>query len=130
MVVKLTKEQADYLKSFRNDRKLAFYHIGRWGFGYNLKDGNGKVYVANEEVPFTCNEKEKMLNAVINGYEVIYEPKFKFYNFSDRTDSTPLYYAGKANELNGNKKFALEVKKDSEEYKALLTLGFIREEIW
>ena len=129
MVVKLTKEQADYLKSFRNDKKLAFYHIGRWGFGYNLKDGNEKVYVANEEAPFTYDEKEKMLNALINGYEVIYEPKFKFYNFSDRTDSTPLYYAGKANELNGNKKFALEVKKDSEEYKALLTLGFIREEI-
>ncbi|ASZ71417.1 hypothetical protein HYP31_gp47 [Lactococcus phage 56003] len=129
MVVKLTKEQADYLKSFRNDKKLAFYHIGRWGFGYNLKDGNEKVYVANEEVPFTYDEKEKMLNAVINGYEVIYEPKFKFYNFSDRTDSTPLYYAGKANELNGNKKFALEVRKDSEEYKALLTLGFIKEEV-
>ncbi|ALM64951.1 hypothetical protein Phi105_52 [Lactococcus phage 936 group phage Phi10.5] len=127
MVVKLTQEQADYLKSFRNDKKLAFYHIGRWGFGYNLKDGNEKVYVANEEVPFTYDEKEKMLNAVINGYEVIYEPKFKFYNFSDITDSTPLYYAGKANELNGNKKFALEVKKDSEEYKALLTLGFIGE---
>lgn len=129
MVVKLTQEQADFLKSFRNDKKLAFYHIGRWGFGYNLKDGNEKVYVANEEVPFTYDEKEKMLNAVINGYEVIYEPKFKFYNFSDRTDSTPLYYAGKANELNGNKKFALEVKKDSEEYKALLTLGFIKEEV-
>ena len=115
--------------SFRNDKKLAFYHIGRWGFGYNLKDGNEKVYVANEEVPFTYDEKEKMLNAIINGYEVIFEPKFKFYNFSDRTDSTPLYYAGKANELNGNKKFALEVKKDSEEYKALLTLGFIKEEV-
>ena len=127
MVVKLTQEQADFLKSFRNDKRLAFYHIGRWGFGYNLKDGNEKVYVANEEVPFTYDEKEKMLNAVINGYEVIYEPKFKFYNFSDRTDSTPLYYVGKTNELNVNKKFALEVKKDSEEYKALLTLGFIRE---
>ena len=129
MVVKLTKEQADYLKSFRNDKKLAFYHIGRWGFGYNLKDGNEKVYVANEEVPFTYDEKEKMLNAVINGYEVIYEPKFKFYNFSDSSGSTALYYAGKENELNGNKKFALEVRKDSEEYKALLTLGFIKEEV-
>ena len=127
MVVKLTKEQADYLKSFRNDKKLAFYHIGRWGFGYNLKDGNEKVYVANEEVPFTYDEKEKMLNAVINGYEVIYVPKFKFYNFSDSSGGAPLYYAGLTNELKGNKKFALEVKKDSEEYKALLTLGFIRE---
>ena len=128
MVVKLTQEQADFLKSFRNDKKLAFYHIGRWGFGYNLKDGNEKVYVANEEAPFTYDEKEKMLNAVINGYEVI-EPKFKFYNFSDSSGGTPLYYAGLTNELKGNKKFALEVKKDSEEYKALLTLGFIEEEV-
>ena len=69
-----------------------------------------------------------MLNAIINGYEVI-EPKFKFYNFSDSSGGTPLYYAGLTNELKGNKKFALEVKKDSEEYKALLTLGFIEEEI-
>ena len=126
MVVKLTEEQADYLKSFRNDKKLAFCFIGRWGFGYNLKDGNEKVYGTNVKPPFTCDEKEKMLNAIINGYEVIV-PKFKFYNFSDSSGGTALYYAGKENELNVNKKFALEVKKDSEEYKALLTLGFIRE---
>ena len=125
-MVKLTQEQADFLKSFRNDKKLAFCFIGRWGFGYNLKDGNEKVYGTNVKPPFTCDEKEKMLNAIINGYEVIV-PKFKFYNFSDRTGGTPLYYAGLTNELKGNKKFALEVKKDSEEYKALLTLGFIRE---
>ena len=67
-----------------------------------------------------------MLNAIINGYEVV-EPKFKFYNFSDSSGGTPLYYAGLTNELKRNKKYALEVKKDSEEYKALLTLGFIRE---
>ena len=128
MVVKLTEEQADYIKSFRNDKKLAFCFIGRWGFGYNLKDGNEKVYGTNVKPPFTCDEKEKMLNAIINGYEVIV-PKFKFYNFSDSSGGTALYYAGKENELNVNKKFALEVKKDSEEYKALLTLGFIREKI-
>ncbi len=128
MVVKLTEEQADYLKSFRNDKKLAFCFIGRWGFGYNLKDGNEKVYGTNVKPPFTCDEKEKMLNAIINGYEVI-EPKFKFYNFSDSSGGTPLYYAGLTNELKGNKKFALEVKKNSEEYKALLTLGFIEEEV-
>ena len=125
MVVKLTQEQADYLESFRNDKKLAFYHIGRWGFGYNLKDGNEKVYVANEEVPFTYDEKGKMLDAVINGYEVIV-PKFKFYNFSDKTRFAPLYYAGEE-ELTSDKEFAKEVEENSEEYKALLTLGFIRE---
>ena len=128
MVVKLTKEQADYLKTFGTDKGKAFYYISRWGWNYPLEDGYEKVYKTTKEQPFEqFDEKEKMLNAVINGYEVIYEPKFKFYNFSDRTDSTPLYYVGKTNELSGNKKFALEVKKDSEEYKALLTLGFIRE---
>ena len=128
MVVKLTQEQADYLKTFGTDKSKAFYYISRWGWNYPLEDGYEKVYETTEEQPFEqFDEKEKMLNAVINGYEVIYEPKFKFYNFSDRTDSTPLYYVGKTNELSGNKKFALEVKKDSEEYKALLTLGFIRE---
>ena len=127
MVVKLTKEQADYLKTFGTDKSKAFYYISRWGWNYPLEDGYEKVYETTKEQPFEqFNEKEKMLDAVINGYEVIV-PKFKFYNFSDITDSTPLYYAGKANALNGNKKFALEVKKDSEEYKALLTLGFIRE---
>ena len=127
MVVKLTQEQADYLKSFRNDKKLAFYHIGRWGFGYNLKDGNEKVYVANEEVPFTYDEKGKMLDAVINGYEVIV-PKFKFYNFSDKTRFAPLYYAGEE-ELTSYKEFAKEVEENSEEYVALKLLAFIKEEV-
>ena len=128
MVVKLTQKQADYLETFKENDQ-AIHYISRWGWGYPLLDGNEKVYVKSEKEPFKQDEKLKMLNAVISGYEVIFEPKFKFYNFSDRSGSTPLYYAGKANELNGNKKFALEVKKDSEEYKALLTLGFIREEI-
>ena len=128
MVVKLTQEQDRFIKTF-NDKSRAFYYISSWGWGSFLKNGLGEVYENGVKPPFTIDEKEKMLNAIINGYEVIFEPKFKFYNFSDRTDSTPLYYAGKANELNGNKKFALEVKKDSEEYKALLTLGFIREKV-
>ncbi len=128
MVVKLTQEQADFLKSFRNDKKLAFYHIGRWGFGYNLKDGNEKVYVDNEKTPFTLDEKEKMLSAVINGYEVI-EPKFKFYNFSDSSGGTALYYAGQSRQLTKFEQSALEVKEGGEEYKALLALGFEIEEV-
>ena len=126
-MVKLTKEQADFLKSF-NDKSRAFYYISSWGWGNFLKNGVGEVYERGVKTPFTIDEKEKMLNAIINGYEVI-ESKYKFYNFSDSSGGTPLYYAGLTNELKGNKKFALEVKKDSEEYKALLTLGFIEEEI-
>ena len=129
MVVKLTQTQAEFLGTFgsledEDNKRKALYHITRFGWGYNLTDGDDCKSRA-----FETSDKLKMVEAVINGYEVIFEPKFKFYNFSDRTDSTPLYYAGKENELNGNKKFALEVKKDSEEYKALLTLGFIREKV-
>ena len=128
MVVKLTEEQADYLKSFRNDKKLAFCFIGRWGFGYNLKDGNEKVYGTNVKPPFTCDEKEKMLNAIINGYEV-FVPKFKFYNYSDWSNDVPLYYAGELVRLTLNEEKAIEVKEDSKEYVALKRLGFYYAEV-
>ena len=128
MVVKLTQKQAEFLSTFgdfedEENKRKALYHITRFGWGYNLTDGDDLKSGA-----FECSEQLKMVEAVINGYELI-ESKYKFYNFSDSSGGTPLYYAGLTNELKGNKKFALEVKKDSEEYKALLTLGFIEEEI-
>ena len=126
MVIKLTQTQAEFLGTFgsledEHNKRKALYHIARFGWGYNLTDGDDC-----ESRAFEKSDKLKMVEAVINGYELI-ESKYKFYNFSDSSGGTPLYYAGLTNELNGNKKFALEVKKDSEEYKALLTLGFIRE---
>ncbi|ASZ71475.1 hypothetical protein 56301_44 [Lactococcus phage 56301] len=127
MVVKLTQEQTDYLETFREIDK-AIYYISRWGWCHALKDGNEKVYGGKEKEPFEQAEKLKMVEAVINGYEVIVH-KFKFYNFSDSSGGTTLYYAGKIKQLTGSKRFALEVEKDSEEYKALLTLGFIEEEV-
>ena len=126
-MVKLTQEQADFLKTF-NDKSRAFYYISSWGWGNFLKNGIGEVYEHGVKTPFTIDEKEKMLNAIINGYEVI-EPKFKFYNFSDSSGETALYYAGQSRQLTKSEQSALEVKKDSEEYKALLTLGFIKEEV-
>lgn len=128
MVVKLTQKQAEFLSTFgdfedEENKKRAIYHITRFGWGYNLTDGDDLKSEA-----FGNSDKLKMVEAVINGYELI-ESKYKFYNFSDSSGGTPLYYAGLTNELKGNKKFALEVKKDSEEYKALLTLGFIEEEV-
>ncbi|KGN96447.1 hypothetical protein HR11_10580, partial [Porphyromonas macacae] len=76
---------------------------------------------------FECYEQLKMVEAVINGYEVI-EPKFKFYNFSDKTRFAPLYYAGEE-ELTSDKEFAKEVEEDSEEYVALKILGFLKAEV-
>ena len=132
MVVKLTQKQADFLETFGTDRNKAVYYISRWGFRFNLKDGNGKlygtIYGTNEETPFTLDEKEKMLNAIINGYEVVV-PKFKFYNYSDWSNDTPLYYAGEFVQLTINEEKALEVKEDSKEYVALKRLGFYYAEV-
>ena len=127
MVVKLTQEQADYIKTFREPNE-AIYYISRWGWCHALKDGNEKVYGGTEKEPFEQDEKLKMLDAVINGYEVIVH-KFKFHNFSNNTGITRLYYAGEEVELISNKKFAKEVEKGSDEYLALTKLGFIREEV-
>lgn len=127
-MVELTEEQDRFIKTFGTDKSRAIFYISRWGWDYPLLDGNEKVYKKTEEKPFQQSEQLTMVEAVINGYEVIV-PKFKFYNFSDSSRGTPLYYAGLTHELKGNKKFALEVKKDSEEYKALVTLGFIEEEV-
>lgn len=128
MVVKVTQEQADYLETFGDRKRTAIYFIGSWGWGIFLKDGNGKIYEDDEEKPFKQDETVKMVNALINGYEIDV-PKFKFYNFSNSSGSAPLYYAGKEKQLTNNEMFAKEVKKDSEEYLALIKLGFISEEV-
>ena len=67
MVVKLTQEQDRFIKTF-NDKSRAFYYISSWGWGSFLKNGLGEVYENGVKPPFTIDEKEKMLNAIINGY--------------------------------------------------------------
>ena len=129
MVVKLTQKQAEFLSTFgdfedEHNKRKALYHITRFGWGYNLTDGDDCKSGAFEK-----SDKLKMVEAVINGYEVIYEPKFKFYNFSDSSGTTPLYYAGQFRQLTKFEQYALEVKEDSKEYKALLALGFDSQEV-
>ena len=126
MVVKLTQEQDRFIKTF-NDKSLAFYYISSWGWGSFLRNGIGGVY-EGDKTPFTLDEKEKMLNAIINGYEVI-EPKFKFHNFSDVSGLDRLYYTGVQSQLTASIGRAKEVEKNSKEYVALEDLGFIKEEV-
>lgn len=127
MVVKLTQEQADYLETFGGQKGPAIYYIARWGWGSFLEDGLGKVYKTNKEVPFNIDEKEKMLNALINGYEVDM-PKYKFYTCRE-TSYMPLYYAGKQNALTLSKDKALEFEKGSKGYLSLESLGFCKEKV-
>ena len=76
MVVKLTQTQAEFLGTFgsledEDNKRKALYHITRFGWGYNLTDGDDC-----ESRAFEKSDKLKMVEAVVNGYEVIYEPKF------------------------------------------------------
>lgn len=129
MVVKLTQEQADYLETFEgSDNNKAFYFISSWGWGKHLRDGLGKIYDNDENKPFDFDEKEKMLNALINGYEVD-EPKYKFHTYSNITDLDSLYYAGRDLQLTNNKEKAKSVEKNSDEYLSLETLGFFKEKV-
>lgn len=128
MVVKLTKEQADYIETFGGNKKKAIYFIAHWGWGVFLKDGNCKIYEDDEEKPFEQDEAGKMLNALINGYEVDV-PKYKFYNFSNISSIKRLYYAGKGVELTSDNDFAEIIEKNSYEYRALNRLGFLKEEV-
>ncbi len=82
------------------------------------------ILYAEDDSMTVMEVQEKLEN---NGYEVIV-PKFKFYNFSDKTRFAPLYYAGEE-ELTSYKEFAKEVEENSEEYVALKLLGFIKEEV-
>ena len=128
MVVKLTQKQAEFLSTFgdfedEENKRKALYHITRFGWGYNLTDGDDLKSGA-----FGNSDKLKMVEAVINGYELI-ESKYKFYNFSDSSGGTPLYYAGELVRLTLNEEKAIEVKEDSKEYVALKRLGFYYAEV-
>lgn len=127
MVVKLTQKQADYLGTFKENER-AIHYISRWGWSYPLLDGNGKVYGKSEKEPFKQDEKLKMFEAIINGYEVI-EPKFKFHTFSDVSGLNRLYYTGVQSQLTASIDEAKEVEKNSKEYVALENLCFYKEEV-
>ena len=87
-----------------------------------------KLTKVTKKKPFNLDEKEKMLNALINGYEVA-ESKYKFYNFSDITSVRRLYYTGKNRQFTENYFEGKDIEKDSVEYLALESLGFRKEEV-
>ena len=63
MVVKLTQKQAEFLSTFgdfedEENKKRAIYHITRFGWGYNLTDGDDLNFSYVDSV-FTCVNKSK-----------------------------------------------------------------------
>lgn len=85
-LIKLTQEQHEFIQTFnigfQTDRDLidkakAIHNISRWGFGYALTDGNDEKYSffrkdeEYKQAPFNEDERFKIIDAIINGYEVI-----------------------------------------------------------
>ena len=116
----------EYIKSFNGRKEETIYLISRWGW-YLLSDGNDKKYTDDEKTPFTIDEKFKMIDAAINGYEIDV-PKFKFYVFP-KNSYDALYYTGQGSRLTNEIDKALVIEKDSKEYKALESLGFSKMEL-
>lgn len=85
-LIKLTQEQHEFIKTFyigsravdKINKAKAIHNISRWGFGFSLTDGNGKEYSFFRpdgetllQAPFNQDERFKIIDAIINGYEVI-----------------------------------------------------------
>lgn len=110
-LIKLTQEQHKFIQTFnigvqtnldRIDKSKAIHHISRWVFGFALIDGNGQEYSyvkPNEErlqAPFKQDERFKIIDAIINGYEVT-EPCYYLYTepYSELTgNKMKVYYLG------------------------------------
>ena len=57
-MVKLTKEQDIFIKTF-NDKSRAFYYISSWGWGNFLKNGLGEIYERGVKTPLLLMKKKK-----------------------------------------------------------------------
>lgn len=108
-LIKLTQEQHEFIQTFNIgvqtdldsiDKQKAVYNISRWGFGFPLTDGNEQeysfLYPSGGEVkkaPFKQNERFKIIDAIINGYEVI-EPRYHLFAqpYNEVTDAIEKVY--------------------------------------
>lgn len=108
-LIKLTQEQHEFIQTFnigvQTDRDLidkakAIHNISRWGFGFPLTDGNEQeysfLYPSGGEVkkaPFKQNERFKIIDAIINGYEVI-EARYHLFSqpYNEDTDQIEKVY--------------------------------------
>ena len=106
-LIKLTQEQHEFIKTFyigsrdvdKIDKGKAIYYISRCGWSFSLKDGNGVKYSTNgntegtEVAPFKQDERFKIIDAIINGYEVL-EERYHLYSepYNEATDQIEKVY--------------------------------------
>lgn len=96
--VSITKRQAEFIESFNRDKQKGMFYIARVGWSYAPTDGNGVSYDYNSEEgwAFENNEKEKMMQALLNGYIVEPEEPKEFVMYmtfsDDNHDQKKIYY--------------------------------------
>lgn len=123
----ITKEQADFIKTFNGEKSRAIHHISRWGWGHYLTDGNNHTYKSNDTKPFNMlDEKLKMIDAVINGYEVKKDEKWVLAtDIYVKGERVTIYYQGTifvpADNIQEANKF--NTKEEAEDHKALMKLN-------
>lgn len=154
-LIKLTQEQHEFIQTFVSgnrtdlcllDKQKAIHNISRWGFGFSLNDGNGKKYSflkpdgeTSLQAPFNQNERFKIIDAIINGYEVI-KPRYRLFAqpYNEATNEIEKMYffgsgirprttqIGKELKQDWNKTFSLEeakkIKSDFERLDLILYL--------
>ena len=131
--VMITKRQAKFIESFGSNTKKAMYYIARTGWGYAPTDGHGNV--DDNESPegwtFEVDEKEKMVQALLNGY--IIEPEkpkevVMYMCFEDDNHNTKKVYYGSFYNVS-SKERATFFEEDSFEIDELKAKGWEKEEV-
>lgn len=107
-LIKLTQEQHEFIQTFNIgvqtdldliDKQKAIHYISRWGFGFALRDGKEVEYSFVQPInevrlaPFDQDERLKIIDAIINGYEVI-EPRYHLFSrpYNEVTDAIEKVY--------------------------------------
>lgn len=153
-LIKLTQKQHEFIQTFSYNnytsgesinKEKAIFYISRWGWSFTLKDGNGVEYSTGgitegtEIAPFKQDERFKIIDAIINGYEVI-KPRYRLFAqpYNEVTNEVEkMYFFGsgisprttpidKELKQDWNKTFSLEeakkIKSDFERLELILYL--------
>ena len=77
--VKVSEEEAKFLETFdfncESDVTTALFHVSRTGWGYYLKDNNGRDLKDLSE-GFELENRKRLINAILDGYEIEKEKRY------------------------------------------------------
>lgn len=78
--VKVSEEEAKFLETFdfncKSDVSAALYNVSRTGYGYRLTNNNGIELKGLSEGFRNIENRKRLIEAILYGYEVDKEPKY------------------------------------------------------